>query len=84
VTKKARKARPREELAVSEDAEIIVTMRVADCKLPVPGSVTRTCALCDAAVFVSPSTFAIFVGRVLPPIWCGSCALAFARRGGTA
>jgi hypothetical protein len=84
VTKKAKKARPHADLAASEDGDILVTMRVADCKHPVRGSVTRTCALCDAAVYVSPSSFATFVGRALPPIWCAQCALAFARRGGTA
>ena len=66
------------------DADVIVTMRVADLTTRSPGSVERTCALCDAPVVVARSTFAAFKGRQLPPIWCAPCALDATRRGGRA
>lgn len=69
----------------ANDPDVIVTMRVTDAGIVVvPGSVQRTCALCDAAVWVSPSTLAVFDGRTMPPIWCAPCALDFSRRSGRA
>ena len=84
MTKKTKRDRPGDGFAASDDTDILVTMRVAECEHPVRGSVVRTCALCDASVYVSPSSLATFVGRAMPPIWCAQCALAFARRGGRA
>jgi len=70
----------KQDRANSDDVDVVVTMRVTDAGVVVPGSVERTCAMCDAAVWVSPSTLAVFDGRTMPPIWCTPCALTFSRR----
>ena len=48
----------------------------------VAGARVRNCAQCLADVFVAPSTFAYFKGKLMPPIWCVPCAMLAAETHG--
>jgi hypothetical protein len=44
----------------------------------VKGARVRQCALCNEDIWVAPSSFAAFKGRVMPPLWCAECAMTYA------
>jgi hypothetical protein len=44
----------------------------------VKGARVRQCALCNEDIWVAPSSFAAFKGRVMPPLWCAECAMLYA------
>jgi hypothetical protein len=58
---------------MAEDDAYLVCMRVADLKVPVPGSTKRKCSACTAPVWVSPASLTLSKQKHLP-LLCLACA----------